>query len=336
MRSMADLRIRLFGGIEIHHGGEPLTGFATKRAELLFAYLVLNRGRVLHRDVLCGHLWSDQPDADARKALRTALWRIRAVLEPSAEARGRYVRVDGASVGFTEGPGVWVDAWEFEDCAGLLGSGGGEGGAACIERLSRAAELYSGDLLDGHYDEWCLRHRDRLQGAYLNVLERLVAHHQAAGRWLEAIGWGRLLLERDPLREHIHRAVMASHFAMGDRPSALRQYEGCVRSLAEELDIEPMEETHRLYEQIRSGSTGAGDPRTQTGERGEPWGPRGVAAEVEGALRMLYELTERLEKTRVALAVPSPAPLPPARRDRVRPGPEGPRERPSPAAAGRA
>jgi DNA-binding SARP family transcriptional activator len=307
------LRIRLFGGLEVRRGQVPLPPFATRRSELLFAFLVLNQGRLVHRDVVCGQLWGDQCDADARKALRTALWRIRLVIEPRKEDRERFVRVDGAQLAF-EGPDdTWVDTAEFEACVAP------RGGGPDLERLGRAAELYRGDLLEGHYDEWCLSHRERLRMAYLTALERLVAHHRAAGQWLEAIDYGRRLLGADPLREHIHRAVILSHSAMGDRPSALRQYECCVRTLREELDVAPMEETRRLCEEIRVDAPAP--PSGAAGEDAGGWGGTeqkgGLAAEVDGALRDLYALTERLKKTRAALwaadgAAAPPPPLRPA------------------------
>lgn len=294
---MDQLRILLFGGVEVRSGTSPLPAFPTKRAELLFAYLVLNRGRLVHRDVLCGQLWGEQPDTLARKILRTELWRIRSVIEPRKQDRGTFLRVEGDQLGFV-GPGdAWVDAWEFEECAAVSPT------PFDTERLERAACLYRGDLLEGHYQAWCLLHRDRLRTAYLTALERLLSDHQRQGRWLDAIARGKELLGLDPLREHVHRAVMRCHLAMGDRPSALRQHEVCTRTLRDELDIDPMDETTRLREQILRGE--AAPPfaaARETSVSGLPdEGARGLAAEVESALRAVYALAERLERTRSAL-----------------------------------
>ncbi len=307
---MEILSIRLFGGMEIHRGDISLPKIPTKSSEKLFAYLVLSRGRLIHRDVLCGQFWGEQPDCDARKALRTALWRIRSVLEPDESQRGTILRVEGDLVGFADTASAWVDTAAFEECLdGPALNGHGELDPRDVERLERGAALYRGDFLEGYYDEWCLLHRDRLRNMRLAALERLVDHHFAAGRWLKAIDWGRQLLQEDPLREHVHRAVMTSHLAMGDRPSALRQYGACARALRQELDIEPMDETRRLYEVIRGESPKRGPHGrglTTDGAAAESRDDRGgqttgLAAEVESALRDLYALAERLEKTRKAL-----------------------------------
>lgn len=323
---MDQLRIQLFGGVEIHSRDDSLPSFPTKRAELLFAYLVLHRDRPVHRDVLCGQLWGDQRDALARKILRTELWRIRSVIEPRKEDRGTFLRVGGDQVGFT-GPGdAWVDAWEFEECTAR------SPGGSDVDRLERAAALYRGDLLEGHYEEWCLLHRERLRVAYLDVLERLVRDQRRRGNWLEAIARGKELLRLDPLREHVHRSLMECHLAMGDRPSALRQYDACVRVLREELDIAPMEQTTLMYRRILRG-----DPPVP-GHRPAPTPTRPnrlgravqeLAAEVDDALRTVRTLAARLERTRSALlqdqetedGPPSSPGLRPAVQTRWREGP---------------
>jgi len=300
---MRQLRIHLFGSLEVRSGGDLLPAFATQRSTSLFTYLVTSRDRFIHRDVLCGQFWGDLPDRAARKALRTALWRIRSVLEPGEDDRGSYLAVDGNHVGFRGSDEVWVDVWEFEECVGRLLTNGEEAlGPVEAEHLARASSLYRGDFLDGQYDEWCLAERERLRLNFLTILERLVAHRRRHQQWLEAIRVGKDLLRHDPLREHIHRALMECHLAMGDRPSALRQYACCVRSLGEELDIEPMVETQRLHERIRDAETsGEGTGKPVDGVlRGPELGQ--LAAEVDGVLRTLHTLTQQLERTRVSLA----------------------------------
>jgi DNA-binding SARP family transcriptional activator len=299
---MEHLRIRLFGGLEIHRGDDLLPAFPIQKSERLFAYLVLHRERLIHRDVICGQFWAEQGQAEARKSLRNALWRIRSVLEPVHGQRGAFVRVKGHLVGFTGSTRAWVDTSEFEEGARAAAL---NGQSRLDEQetvsLESAVALYRGDFLEGHYCEWCLQQRERLRLIYLTALERLVAHHHESAHWLETILLGRQLLQHDPVREHIHRSVMAAHQAMGDRPSALRQYQLCVAALREELGIEPMEETRRLHDRIR-GDEPPGPAACYGGaDHGGQQRTRKLAGEVAGALKDLYGLAERLEATRKAL-----------------------------------
>jgi DNA-binding SARP family transcriptional activator len=247
-----ELGIRLFGNLGIERGGARLPALPTQRSEGLFAYLVLHRDRLIHRDVLCGKFWSEQSDAQARKSLRTTLWRIRSVLEADPADRGTLLRVEGDHIGFAAPARAWVDVWELEDSVRLSEEIGRELDESTAQRLGRVAQLYRGDFLEGHYDDWCSQPRERLRTGFLTALERLASHHGRNANWLDAITCGREILRHDPLREHVHRALMTCHHEMGDRPSAIRQYQECVHVLREQLAIEPMDETRALYERIAS------------------------------------------------------------------------------------
>lgn len=289
----------MFGGLEIRRGQAPLPRIPTHKARSLLAYLALHRNRAIHRDVLCGLHWGDQTDAEARKALRTTLWRIRSALEPTEEFRGAFLQVEGPHVRFPGTGFVWVDVSEFE--ASLDGAQTGPPGqlpAEQAERLAHAVSLYQGDLLEGHYDDWCSVDRERLRLGYHTALERLLAHHRARGEWLAAISAGRQLLRTDPIREHVHRELMACHLSMGDRPSALRQYEICERLVRDEMGIPPMEETRRLYGWIRDHGTLPPPEGTPGPDPAPEAGPEELASEVDLAVRRLQSLLDRLEASR--------------------------------------
>src|SRR5690606_31632181 len=84
-----------------------------------------------------------------------------------------------------------------------------------------------------------------------------------------AIPHARRWLALDPLLEAPHRALMRLYARTGQRNAALRQYQACVRLLAEELNVEPAEETTALYERIRQGQEYV--PSSPTGpENGTP------------------------------------------------------------------
>jgi DNA-binding SARP family transcriptional activator len=311
---MEELRIHLFGGVEVFRAGTLLPAFPTQKSLSLFAYLVLNRGRLVHRDTVCGQFWGEQSDVEARKALRTCLWRIRSSIEPQATDRGTLVQVEGSLIRFVAPERTWVDAWELEDSLRTPVTGASDGDG--VERLEGAAALYRGDFLEGLNHDWCFLHRERLRLAYLTALERLLAFHKSRTRWLDVLTCGSQILRSDPLREHVHRALMEAHVAIGDRPSALRQYEICCRTLREELAIAPMEETRRLAAQIRlmGRSTEVSEPDESRAAEGHA---EALLAEVEVALAALHTLASRLERTRGALVADAAGhPVPSASRAR--------------------
>lgn len=246
---MQPLRIRMLGGLHVSRGEQPLGGFPTQKSRGLFAYLALNRGRSHSRGTLVGRFWGDSPESVARKNLRTDIWRIRAVLEPEGVAPGSCLFVCQDEVALSASADHWLDVHEFE--ARLDEAGTGEADERVAGLLRAAVELYRGDLLEGVDDDWCIFERERLRLRYLSALERLMGHHQGRGEWTEVAAYGQRLLASDPFREHVHRAVIRCHLALGDRAAALRQFETCARLLRQELEAEPCAETLALAAEAR-------------------------------------------------------------------------------------
>lgn len=245
------LRIYLFGGLNIYRGEQPLPGFPTQKSRGLFAFLALNHGRSHSRSTLVGRFWGDSPESVARKNLRTDIWRIRSVLEPQGVEPGSCLAVDQDELALNAGVDHWLDVHAFEDA--LDQAAAMDAGDEQARLLRGAVELYRGDLLEGVYDDWCSFERERLRLRYLDALERLIRHHEARGEWTDAAAYAQRLLANDPLREHVHRAVIRCHLALGDRAAALRQFDTCARLLRQELEVEPSAETLALAAEARCG-----------------------------------------------------------------------------------
>ncbi|MCB1468859.1 MAG: tetratricopeptide repeat protein, partial [Rhizobiaceae bacterium] len=94
--------------------------------------------------------------------------------------------------------------------------------------------------------EWLTLERQRLHNAAVRILERLAEVETGDAR----IAAAQRLVQLDPLREASHRALMRAHAALGDKGSALKQFETCQNLLRAELGVEPSRETAELRDQI--------------------------------------------------------------------------------------
>lgn len=292
------LRIRLFGGFEMERGGAILPLPPTPKSRSLLAYMVLNRNRLVHREAICALLWPDETEAVARKALRTALWRIRSAIEAGGD-NDRYVYGDAYQVGFRGDAPVWADVSEFERVIADLDARPDDMlEAADGDAMIRAAQLYCGDFAPGVYDEWVLLEQERLRLAHLALLERIAGFHARRERWLQAIGWAERALTCDPVREHLHRIVMACHMSMGDRPSALRQYAHCETALMSELGIEPMAETRQLRDSIGGGNGRRPAPSPKARPKRAEKPETRLRREVDKALSTIRLAAKRLDRAR--------------------------------------
>ena len=77
------LRIYALGGFQVYKGHDFVCHFSTRNTEKLLCYLVLNRHRFHPREVLAELFWGKSRPKNTRHCLRTALWRLRSVLEDS-------------------------------------------------------------------------------------------------------------------------------------------------------------------------------------------------------------------------------------------------------------
>src|SRR5207247_2345871 len=60
-----------------------------------------------------------------------------------------------------------------------------------VQHLTRAAELYRGELLPGCFEDWVLAERQRLAEAFLQGLHELVGLLEAQGDLPAAVQWAR-------------------------------------------------------------------------------------------------------------------------------------------------
>ncbi len=246
------LRIFTFGRFGLTAGGRGIAveKWERKQALILLKYLVTCRGRAVHRERLMELLWPGADESQGRERLKVTVYFLRQQLraagvqeEVIATAATAYVLKRGA---------VWVDAEVFERLiavgSALEAQQRWDGALRCYEEGQR---LYRGDFLEEDlYADWCAEERERLREIYLEMLAGMAETYAARGRYAEAAQVCRTALVCEPCRESFHRALMEHLVHLGRADWAVAQFHHCQRVLAQELGVEPMPETQRLYWQI--------------------------------------------------------------------------------------
>jgi DNA-binding SARP family transcriptional activator len=225
------LHIRLLGAVDLRYGDDPLPPLDSARAESLLAYLLLHGDAPQPRQRLAFMLWPDSTDTQARTNLRHLLHTLRhALTDPEL-----FLDVTPRTLQWRPESPVKLDVACFLDAISRAGTARDDG----LSALTEAVELYSGDLLDGCYEEWILAERERLRTL-----------HEARGDYAEAIRYADLLLRQDILREETYRLLMRLYDAHGDRARALHVYHVCASTLERELGVEPADATREVYEAL--------------------------------------------------------------------------------------
>jgi DNA-binding SARP family transcriptional activator len=248
------LSLSLLGPFQATLDGQPITDFRANKVRALLAYLSAEAGRPHPRTVLAELLWPDRPERAALASLRNALAMLRRAIR-DREAMPPFLLVTRETIRLNPAGDCWLDMAAFQE---LVETAEADGPVA--QRLEEAVALYRGDLLQGFavrgspdFEDWALLLRDRLQRQVLGALRRLMVHYERGGEVARAceVAWRQV--ELAPWEEEAHRELMRLLALSGQRGTALAQYEACRRALAEELGVEPGEETVTLYERIRAG-----------------------------------------------------------------------------------
>jgi DNA-binding SARP family transcriptional activator len=231
------LAIHLLGQPKLLFNFQPLKFNAPPKTILLLAYLLLHRGQPVDRQQLSFLLWPDHSEEAARANLRRHLHHLQRILQ-AVPSDFPWLLLDTQTIRWNLAADFGLDLAEFERLS------------ATPETMEAAAACYTGDFLEGEYDDWVLLEQERLRNRYFDVLTHLVFQNRAQRNFTKAISFAQQILGRDPFREEVVRQLMAVFYEGGDRAAAIQTYETFERRLRDEMGVLPMPETQALCEII--------------------------------------------------------------------------------------
>lgn len=251
---MAKLSLHLLGPFQVILDGQPVIGFKSNKVRGLLAYLAVESDKLHHRETLAGLLWPEWPDREALSNLRYSLSDLRRTIR-DREADPPFLLVTRDSIQFNPASDYWLDVNAFTEGIAME-----KNTPSYIDQLEKTASLYRGRFLEGFsledspaFDEWTMLNRERLTRHALSILHTLAETYGERGEYDCARSYAWRQLELEPWDEAAHQQLMRFLALGGQRSAALAQYETCRALLADELGVEPAEETTKLYEHIRDG-----------------------------------------------------------------------------------
>ncbi len=250
---MTRLAVSLLGKFRAERDNKQLDGLEAGKVKELLSYLLIHRGRPQSRDRLAELLWNNQPPAISRKYLRQTLWKLKCALEDGCKQEPSFLQTETEWIQLNSSADCWLDIVEFERVFNLANpKRASQLSANDTEAIQYALALYTGDLLEGWYQDWFIFERERFQMMHLLLLDKSIQHCEIHQNYDAGLAYGAEILRRDRAYERTHRQIMRLYYMSGDRTQALHQYERCAAALREELDVEPSDRTKSLYEQIRT------------------------------------------------------------------------------------
>jgi SARP family transcriptional regulator, regulator of embCAB operon len=239
--------IQLCGRLSVELRSRRVEGELPRRqGRLLFAFLVVNRGRPVRRDELIEAIWPDSLPATPELGLSALLSRLRRAL-------GEEVLQGRSEVRLVLPPDAWVDVEAAAEAihraeSAVAAGGWGRGYAPAVI----ARRIASREFLPGEEAPWIDDVRGTLEDVLLRALECDARSSLGIGGAEApiAVRTARELVERAPARESGYRVLMETLEASGDPAEALRVYERLRRMLRDELGTTPSASTQAVHERL--------------------------------------------------------------------------------------
>ncbi len=178
------LKISVFGKMDVHKGNKQVKWQGSKNAEL-FAFLLHNIGKSIHKDEIIDTLWSDFEYRRASANMQTAMSRIR----KSLSKIGSEIKIS-YSCGYykMKMENVNFDREKFEQLSNSLTNIDESNYRKAIELI----QLYKGDLFEKEGYIWSYNQQLILKKIYHRILKKLITFFIKNERIDEAI----ILLEK--------------------------------------------------------------------------------------------------------------------------------------------
>lgn len=250
--------IRLLGGFEVQIHGEVLVKPSYEKGRALLAYLAAEGG--WHsREKLASLFWPGLTRESARNNLRLVLLNLRQWLHDSENPIPVFLS-DRHSLCVNPKIRPWIDFPQVTAASAMCALPSREDCAVCIEQMEYTVDLYRGDFLEGfflpgcpEFEDWLLVKREGIRRHAADLLDRLANRFEEAGMRARALPFALRYVTLDPWNEAGYRRTIRLYASLGQIGAALGQYETCVRTLKENLDAQPNEETRQLAKRLKKG-----------------------------------------------------------------------------------
>lgn len=250
--------ITLLGGFTMNVDEEILTDEVNRSQKIwnVLSYLIVHRDRNVPQSEFIEQFWPDENSSNPVNALKTLLYRVRAMLEPLFGADIDPILSQRGSYSWNRAIECSVDADEFE----RLCQKAAEARLSDEKRMDlyrRADALYRGDFLPKLSNElWTIPITARYHNLYLKSVKEFAAlleKHEAFEEMAAVCMRASLI---DQLDEEIHILIVRALLRQGKDAAALAHYESATDLLYRNLGVRPSQELRALYTEIMAVEKG--------------------------------------------------------------------------------
>lgn len=173
------LRINCFGKFEVFKDKKKIRWRGSKTKEL-FAFLLKNRLRSIHKDEIIDMFWNRYDYPRAKANMQAAICRIR----KSFDELGNYITIDYSCNSYSiDIENVYLDVYEFEK----LTKGICKVDITNIESAVKALKLYKGEYMEEDGFIWALSKQASINNRYDEILHEVVKYYLDSNKHNEVL-----------------------------------------------------------------------------------------------------------------------------------------------------
>ena len=243
--------ISLLGGFALERNGVSLTDDINRSLKLwsVLAYLIIHRDRAVPQSEFIEMFWPDDHSSNPMNALKTLLYRIRAMLEPLFGDVQPILAQRGAYA-WNRAVACDVDVDRFEALCQQAG-GPDLDDDARMALYRQATALYRGDLLPKlNHQMWLVPQTVSYHNLYLGAVKALADLLDEHEQFEEMQALTQRASELDTMDEGLHTLIVRALLRQGRDADALEHYEKATDLLYRNLGVRPSEELRALYKEI--------------------------------------------------------------------------------------
>jgi DNA-binding SARP family transcriptional activator len=253
-QGIPSLVIYCLGPFRVYQNNRYIPDWPSKKAQLVFKYLLTQRQRKASKEVLMETFWPEVEPEAARRSLHQAIYSLRRSLG-IINSQYQYVLFENDAYFLDPKMKIWIDCEEFEHrcrSGDLLLEGGDLINA--LKEYEVAENLYQDHYLsDDLYEDWLVPYRQYLWQMYLRISLSLARSYLERKEYSQAVGISQRILSRDMAQEEAHQIIIRSYLHENQRHLAMRQYHKCVQVFKNEFNLLPSPETRALIQNLVSG-----------------------------------------------------------------------------------
>ena len=244
--------VSMLGGFTLQVDGNLLTDEINRSQKLwnVLCYLLVHRDRNVPQSEFIDLFWPEEGSSNPANALKTLLYRVRALLEPMFPDGLEPILSQRGSYSWNRAVACEVDADRVEALC-RRAEDASLPDQDRMELYEQAVALYRGDFLPKLAGQmWVVSLTARYHDLYVAAVKEYAVLLERAERFVEMAEICARAGGLDPLDEGLHILIVRALLRQGKDAAALERYEAATDLLYRNLGVRPSEELRALYVEI--------------------------------------------------------------------------------------